>query len=77
MPDPAESAVPDPGQQSAVDAQKSKWEFEAREAERRRSVNLQAGTGAGESAMESAKWLLETAGLVGGSGGSGRSGGSV
>lgn len=58
--------------QSAVEVQKAKWEFEAREAERRRNVNLNAGVG--DSARESARWLLESAGLVGESG---RYGGSV
>lgn len=58
--------------QSAVEIQKAKWEFEAREAERRRNVNLNAGVG--DSARESARWLLESAGLVGESG---RYGGSV
>ncbi|KAJ5273440.1 hypothetical protein N7478_008565 [Penicillium angulare] len=70
--------VPDPelslsnSNVSAVDQQKAKWEFEAREAERRRNVNLKAGTG--ESAKENARWLLETAGLIGDHG---QSGGSV
>lgn len=58
--------------QSAVEVQKAKWEFEAREAERRRNVNFNAGVG--DSARESARWLLESAGLVGESG---RYGGSV
>lgn len=62
--------VPDPEQAAsleadanAVEAQRAKWEFEAREAERRRNINLKAG--AGDSAMESARWLLETAGIIG------------
>ncbi|KAI9930964.1 hypothetical protein ASPWEDRAFT_47712 [Aspergillus wentii DTO 134E9] len=75
IPNPVESATSDKVQ-SAVELQQLKWDFEAREAERRRNVNLNAG--AGDSALESARWLLETAGLVGsGNGGPGRSGGSV
>ena len=49
--------------QSAVEIQRAKWEFEARDAERRRNVNLNAG--GGETARESARWLLESAGLMG------------
>ncbi|PWY86093.1 restriction of telomere capping protein 5 [Aspergillus heteromorphus CBS 117.55] len=70
--------VPDPtitsadGEKSAVELQQAKWDFEAREAERRRNVNMKAG--AGDSARESARWLLEAAGVVGDAG---RSGGSV
>ena len=62
--------IPDPAQASnhgtepsAVEAQRAKWEFEAREVERRRNINLK--TGAGDSAKESARWLLETAGIIG------------
>ena len=61
--------VPDPqaseseSSSSAIEAQRAKWEFEAREAERRRNINLK--TGAGDSAQESARWLLETAGIIG------------
>ncbi|KAL2864211.1 TLD-domain-containing protein [Aspergillus lucknowensis] len=58
--------------QSAVEIQQAQWDFEAREAERRRHVNLKAG--AGDSAVEQARWLLETAGIIGDSG---RSGGST
>ncbi|BAE59266.1 restriction of telomere capping protein 5 [Aspergillus flavus] len=69
--------VPDPGvsssEKSAIELQKAKWDFEAREAERRRSLNIKAG--AGDSAMEGARWLLETAGIIGDS--HGRGGGSV
>ncbi|PLB54544.1 restriction of telomere capping protein 5 [Aspergillus steynii IBT 23096] len=71
VPDPA-AASSEQGQ-SAVELQQAKWEFEAREAERRRNLNLKAG--AGDSAAESARWLLETAGLIGD--GTGRQGGSV
>jgi hypothetical protein len=46
----------------AVKIQRAKWEFEAREAERRRNVNI--NTGGGDSAKESARWLLETAGII-------------
>ncbi|KAL2823647.1 TLD-domain-containing protein [Aspergillus cavernicola] len=63
------------GQKSAVEIQQAKWDFEAREAERRRNVNLKAG--AGDSAMEGARWLLETAGVIGDNSGSGRGGGST
>ncbi|PKY02091.1 TLDc domain-containing protein 2 [Aspergillus campestris IBT 28561] len=62
MPDPA-TASSEQGQ-SAIEKQRQKWDFEAREAERRRNLNLKAG--AGDPARESARWLLETAGLVGG-----------
>ncbi|RAL15928.1 TLD domain-containing protein [Aspergillus homomorphus CBS 101889] len=61
--------VPDPTTttaevgKSAVELQQAKWDFEAREAERRRNLNLKAG--AGDSAAESARWLLETAGIIG------------
>lgn len=61
--------VPDPAttssetSSSAVEMQRAKWEFEARDAERRRNINLKAG--AGDSAKESARWLLETAGIIG------------
>ncbi|KAJ6180511.1 hypothetical protein N7519_010972 [Penicillium mononematosum] len=48
---------------SPVEMQRAKWEFEAREAERRRNINIKAG--AGDSAAESARWLLETAGIIG------------
>lgn len=57
----------------AIETQHAKWEFEAREAERRRNINLKAG--GGESATESARWLLETAGIIGDD--ANRSGGSV
>ncbi|KAJ5108990.1 hypothetical protein N7456_005665 [Penicillium angulare] len=69
VPDP-ELSLSNPNA-SAVDLQKAKWEFEAREAERRRNVNLKAGTG--ESAKENARWLLETAGIIGDHGHSGGS----
>ncbi|KAL5044036.1 TLD-domain-containing protein [Aspergillus fruticulosus] len=72
--------VPDPGgsssfQKSAMEIQQASWDFEAREAERRRHVNLSAG--AGDSALEQARWLLETAGVIGDSSGAGRHGGST
>ncbi|KAL2857155.1 TLD-domain-containing protein [Aspergillus pseudoustus] len=76
--------VPDPSSssssqgihpQSAVEMQQAKWNFEAREAERRRHINLKAG--AGDSAAESARWLLETAGIIGDDSGVGRAGGST
>lgn len=56
----------------AVELQRAMWNFEAREAERRRNINLKVG--GDPSALENARWLLETAGLAGGGG---RSGGSV
>ncbi|PYH92336.1 restriction of telomere capping protein 5 [Aspergillus ellipticus CBS 707.79] len=70
VPDPEIASVE--GEKSAVELQQAKWDFEARESERRRNVNLKAG--AGDSARESARWLLEAAGVVGDGG---RSGGSV
>ncbi|KAL4979701.1 restriction of telomere capping protein 5 [Aspergillus desertorum] len=67
--------VPDPNrtsslQKSAVELQQERWDFEAKEAERRRHVNLSVG--AGDSALEQARWLLETAGVIGDSSGAGR-----
>ncbi|KAJ5892757.1 hypothetical protein N7504_009448 [Penicillium tannophilum] len=62
VPDPEMASSSDPNS-NAVEAQRAKWEFEAREAERRRNINLKAG--AGDSAKESARWLLETAGIIG------------
>ncbi|KAJ5465120.1 uncharacterized protein N7458_000806 [Penicillium daleae] len=62
VPDP-ELAVSSDAHASAVEVQRAKWDFEAREAERRRNINLKAG--AGDSAKESARWLLETAGVIG------------
>ncbi|PYH78396.1 restriction of telomere capping protein 5 [Aspergillus uvarum CBS 121591] len=61
VPDPTISVSEDG--KSAVELQQAKWAFEAREAERRRNLNLKAG--AGDSAAESARWLLETAGIIG------------
>lgn len=58
--------------ESAIEMQRRKWAFEASDAERRRNINFKT---AGDSSMENARWLLETAGLIGDS--SGRSGGSV
>ncbi|KAJ6056283.1 hypothetical protein N7444_005381 [Penicillium canescens] len=72
VPNPEEAFTTEPGS-SAVEMQRAKWEFEAREAERRRNINLKAG--AGDSAAESARWLLEAAGIVGDQGR--HSGGSV
>ncbi|KAL4929968.1 TLD-domain-containing protein [Aspergillus undulatus] len=74
VPDPDGSSSREQGK-SAVELQQANWAFEAREAERRRNVNLQAG-GEG-SAIEQARWLLETAGVIGDSSGAGRTGGSV
>ncbi|KAL2858880.1 TLD-domain-containing protein [Aspergillus pseudodeflectus] len=79
VPDPDASAssasVQGNRAQSAVEIQQAKWDFEAREAERRRNINLKAG--AGDSAAESARWLLETAGIIGDDSGAGRAGGST
>ena len=69
VPDPEGETLSSAGQ-SAVDVQREKWEFEAREAERRRNVNFRAG---GEASTESARWLLESAGIIGGSRGGGGS----
>lgn len=66
---PDESSAAGQGS-SAIDQQRAKWNFEARDAERRRNLNFKAG---GDSSNESARWLLESAGLIGGA----RSGGSV
>lgn len=48
----------------AVQVQRDKWAFEAREAERRRTVNLMSN-GGGEGSLENARWLLEAAGVIG------------
>ncbi|KAL4869418.1 hypothetical protein BDV12DRAFT_167733 [Aspergillus spectabilis] len=72
VPDPTQYSSQGTGPKSAVELQQAKWDFEAREAERRRHVNLSAG--AGDSAQEQARWLLEAAGVIGERG---RSGGSV
>jgi hypothetical protein len=72
VPNPEDAFSAEPGS-SAVEIQRAKWEFEATEAERRRNINLKAG--AGDSAAESARWLLEAAGIVGDQGR--HSGGSV
>lgn len=63
VPDPSDTSSSDLSRQSPVELQRAKWEFEAREAERRRNLNLKAG--AGDPAAEGARWLLETAGLIG------------
>ncbi|KAJ5964409.1 TLDc [Penicillium vulpinum] len=62
VPDPEASFSADPNL-SPVEIQRAKWEFEAREAERRRNINIKAG--AGDPATESARWLLEAAGIIG------------
>lgn len=54
------------GGKSAVDIQRRNWEFENREVERRKGLNIKA-TGNGDT--EGARWLLETAGIIGGHGG--------
>lgn len=78
VPDPNGSSSSGEGTKSALELQQAKWDFEAREAERRRHVNLKAGAGAGESGVEQARWLLETAGVIGDSSShGGRSGGST
>jgi hypothetical protein len=61
--------VPDPEVESdsgpsAVDVQRAKWEFESREAERRRNINFKSGAG-DESGNVTARWLLEAAGIIG------------
>jgi hypothetical protein len=47
----------------AIAVQQSEWKFEAREAERRRSIHTKAGGGASEA--QSGRALLEMAGLIG------------
>ncbi|CAG8173372.1 unnamed protein product [Penicillium salamii] len=49
---------------SAVEMQRAKWEFEARDAERRRNINF-GSAGADQGANENARWLLEAAGVIG------------
>ncbi|KAN0087149.1 TLD domain containing protein [Elaphomyces granulatus] len=56
----------------AIALQRAKWEFDARDAERRRSINLKLG--GSNSEVQSARALLEMAGIAGDSG---KSGGSV
>ncbi|KAL5341287.1 TLD-domain-containing protein [Aspergillus crustosus] len=73
VPDPSQSSSSiGTGPKTAMELQQAKWDFESREAERRRHVNLSAG--AGDSAQEQARWLLEAAGVIGEGG---RSGGSI
>ncbi|KAK2766687.1 Restriction of telomere capping protein 5 [Arachnomyces sp. PD_36] len=55
----------------AIAQQRAHWNFEAREAERRRTINYKVG---GESDIQSARALLEMGGIIGDSK---RSGGSV
>lgn len=47
----------------AIAQQRKHWEFDAREAERRRNVNL--GAGGGDSEEQSGRALLEMAGVIG------------
>lgn len=75
VPDPDNSSSHGQGKKSAVELQQAKWDFETREAERRRHVNLNAG--GGDSGVEQARWLLETAGIIGNDSGAGRTGGST
>ncbi|KAJ5788317.1 hypothetical protein N7457_003307 [Penicillium paradoxum] len=63
IPDPGDESLSTESSMSAVEIQRAKWEFEGAEAERRRNINIKAG--AGDSATESARWLLEAAGLIG------------
>ncbi|KAJ5812093.1 hypothetical protein N7474_008394 [Penicillium riverlandense] len=72
LPDPEQSSTEEA---NAVEIQRRKWEFEAREVERRRSINIKAG--AGDPNRESARWLLETAGIIGDQHGGWSPGGSV
>lgn len=55
----------------AIAQQRARWDFEAKEAERRRTINFKAG---GDGEMQSARALLEMAGIIGDQG---KSGGSV
>jgi hypothetical protein len=59
----------------AISLQRAAWKWDALEAERRKGVNLKVG-GSHESDLQSARALLEMAGIVG-HGGRGQSGGSV
>jgi hypothetical protein len=47
----------------AIAVQQSEWKFEAREAERRRSIHTKVG--GGDSEAQSGRALLEMAGLIG------------
>lgn len=76
-PAPAEPSSGDMQKQDAIALQRARWTFEAREAERRRNINLKLG-GGGDADVQTARALLEMAGIVGdGAGAGGRSGGSV
>ncbi|BCS24111.1 TLD domain-containing protein [Aspergillus puulaauensis] len=75
VPEPDNSSSHGQGKKSAVELQQAKWDFETREAERRRHVNLNAS--GGDSGVEQARWLLETAGIIGNDSGAGRTGGST
>ncbi|KAL1965910.1 hypothetical protein VTN77DRAFT_5043 [Rasamsonia byssochlamydoides] len=56
----------------AISLQRAQWAFDAREAERRRNINLKVG--GSDSDVQSARALLEMAGIVGDRG---KSGGSI
>ncbi|GAD96051.1 conserved hypothetical protein [Paecilomyces variotii No. 5] len=68
---PAPEPSADQTRLDAIAMQRSNWDFEAREAERRRNVNTNIG---GAADKETARALLEMAGIVGDSG---KGGGSV
>ncbi|EAS30044.3 uncharacterized protein CIMG_08790 [Coccidioides immitis RS] len=54
---------PDSSRGDAVAAQRAAWDFEAREAERRRTIHLKVG--GGDSEEQTGRALLEMAGIIG------------
>ncbi|KAJ9254003.1 hypothetical protein DTO207G8_3864 [Paecilomyces variotii] len=68
---PAPEPSADQSKLDAIAIQRSRWDFEAREAERRRNVNTKIG---GAADTQTARALLEMAGIIGDSG---KGGGSV
>lgn len=73
--EPVPSTTDDNTMKDAISKQRAAWQFDAREAERRKGVNVKLGGGAAESDYQNARALLEMAGIVGDHGQ--RSGGSV
>ncbi|KKA22611.1 Restriction of telomere capping protein 5 [Rasamsonia emersonii CBS 393.64] len=74
--DPISSSDPNPNSsRDAIALQRAQWAFDAREAERRRTINLKVGgSDSSSSDVQSARALLEMAGIISDSG---KSGGSV
>ncbi|OKL64567.1 Restriction of telomere capping protein 5 [Talaromyces atroroseus] len=63
------------GNTNTISQQRAAWQFDAREAERRKGLNVKLGANASDSDYQNARALLEMAGIIGDQGQ--RSGGSV